>query len=368
MIEWQMIDPTQELTTRNGSAILSIARELREAAERTGVEALIVGGSIGQPDLPGCLRILRASPPTNFLAQLLDKAIRYLVGSPLRPTLAFEATDAPPPQALVLHNLPWAGKELRRRFPTAHMTLYVHNKILNGVPKRTARRVLGHFDQIVCVSDFIREDLLSRSGSITTKSLRFRTILNAKRSDLEFHDAPLKYDVVYVGRLVREKGVHVVTSGASLPGRRWSMAIVGGKYFLPGHEADPYVQSLRAQATQKSLDIEFTGPVSPPDVLAYLGSARVVVVPSIWDEPGALALLEAMASPAAVVASRVGGLPEMSRQGGVAFVDPDSPAQLRNAVDFLLSDEPERMRVASAGQREVAKWTWDDVYERLKEN
>lgn len=367
MIEWQMIDPTQELSARNGSAILCIARELRIAAEKQGVKAWIVGGAVGQPDLTGCLRIVRMSSPTTFLARLLDKGIRYLSGAPLRPTVAFESPHTPP-QAIVLHNMPWAGKELRQRFPSAHLTLYVHNKILNGVPSRAARRVLQHFDQIVCVSDFIRHDLESRSGATVAKPLKFRTLLNAKRSDLEFRDTPLKYDVVYIGRLVREKGVHILTSGAALPGRQWSVAIVGGKYFLPGHESDPYVQSLRDHATQTGIDVEFTGPVSPPDVLGYLGSARVVVVPSIWDEPGALALLEAMASPAAVVASRVGGLPEMSRNGGVEFIDSDSPAQLRQAVDSLLSDDATRMRVATAGQQEVAAWTWDDVYEGLRKN
>lgn len=368
MAEWQVIDPGQELTRRNGSAILGIACELRDAAETTGREAWVVGGVLGDGELPRCLPVLLPVERSSRFLRLFDMAMRYTFGSPYRPTLDIGDHSGSNPELIVLHNLPWAGKEMRARYPTARVILYVHNKILNGLPARAARRALAPFDEIVCVSDFIQKDLKKRSFSESKSGPRFRTVLNACRTNRDFPDAQPKYDVVYVGRIVEEKGVHIAAAAAALPGPRWAMAVVGGKYFVPGHESDGYVQGLLRQSSESDLRIEFTGPVAPPDVLRYLGAARVVVVPSVWDEPAGLALLEAMASPAAVVASHVGGMPELSRAGGVVYVPPGDPQALRDAVDSLLGDEQQRLSVAKLGQQEVQGWTWADAYERLKDH
>ncbi|BCW76826.1 hypothetical protein NicSoilB11_31510 [Arthrobacter sp. NicSoilB11] len=134
---------------------------------------------------------------------------------------------------------------------------------------------------------------------------------------------------------------------------------------MPGAEEDPYVQQLHSRPAAENLDIEFTGPVPPAAVVEFLSRARVAVVPSVWEEPAGLTLLEAMASPAAVVASRVGGMPEMSKAGGVIFVPPSDPQSLRGAVDDLLADEMKRKLVASKGRDETAGRSWEDVYADL---
>ncbi|MGF9648055.1 glycosyltransferase family 4 protein [Pseudarthrobacter oxydans] len=215
------------------------------------------------------------------------------------------------------------------------------------------------------MSDSIRFDLEGRSRFSTSRSPRFRTVHNAARTNLSFVAQEPEYDVIYVGRLVPEKGVHVLIQAAALSGLKWRIAVVGGKFFVPGGDEDAYVQDLYKQADANNLSVEFTGPVSPSRVVEYLSKSRVSVIPSVWEEPAGLTLLESMASPAAVVASNVGGLPEASKAGGVIFVPPSDPQALRTVVDDLLADESKRRSVASKGCQEVNNRSWKHVYEEL---
>lgn len=365
MIEWHVLDPSQELVSSNGAAILGIARELASAATDVGITSRIVGGNRGYVDLPEALPILGGPKTHRGFRRFIERSYRFVTGSSLQATLNFSQEYGPTPKLIVLHNLPWAGAEMRKRFGDARIVLYVHNRLLNGLPAWSIRRVLRNFDEIICVSDSTRLDLERRSQFSESGAPKFRTIHNALRTERSFPNSVPKYDVVYVGRLVKEKGVHILAEAAALPGPRWRVAVVGGKYFSPGAEEDPYVLGLHRYAEEHGLDINFSGPVPPSAVLDYLSRARVAVVTSIWEEPGGLTLLESMASPAAVVSSRVGGLPEMSSAGGVIFVNPGDPRALRQAVDELLENETMRLLVAEKGCEEVADRTWDKVYRRL---
>jgi len=85
-----------------------------------------------------------------------------------------------------------------------------------------------------------------------------------------------------------------------------------------------------------------SGRLEGADVDAAFSSARIVVVPSIWEEPCPTVALEAMARGRAVVASGIGGLNDMVEHGITGLlVRPNNPALLGDAIESLL-DDPER--------------------------
>lgn len=93
--------------------------------------------------------------------------------------------------------------------------------------------------------------------------------------------------------------------------------------------------------------------LSRPQVAAALREASVVVVPSRWPEPAASVVLEAMVAGTPVVASRVGGLPEMVVEGETGLlVEPGDRQALGDAIRRLLGDRrlAERMGVASSAR------------------
>ena len=142
---------------------------------------------------------------------------------------------------------------------------------------------------------------------------------------------------VYAGRLSREKGVHVLLEAARQAGV--SLTIAGD---------GPLAPELRRQAGDHAC---FVGSVSPAAVSRLLDECAAAVVPSTWFENAPLAVLEPMASGTPVIASSIGGIPEMIRAGvdGV-LVTPGSVAELRDAL-LAAQFESSRMRAFAASAR-----------------
>jgi len=89
------------------------------------------------------------------------------------------------------------------------------------------------------------------------------------------------------------------------------------------------------------------------DVPALLAAADVVVVPSRW-EARALIIQEAMRSGRPIVATRVGGTPELTGADGALLVPPEDPAALADAVTAVLDDASLAARLGAAARHRSA--------------
>jgi starch synthase len=104
-----------------------------------------------------------------------------------------------------------------------------------------------------------------------------------------------------------------------------------------------------------------------PEVIQLLTRAAVFVCPSVY-EPLGIVNLEAMACGTPVVASRVGGIPEVvddGRTGVLVEVDDGFEAGLASALDTVLGDPEAARRMGEAGrERAVGEFGWDAVARR----
>lgn len=116
----------------------------------------------------------------------------------------------------------------------------------------------------------------------------------------------------------------------------------------------PCASELRNLVCELKLEgtVCFTGLRS--DVHALMHLAEVVVVPSIWQEPAGLVVIEAMAASKPVVASRVGGIPEYVIHGetGLLVVE-DDPQELAQALLSILESKEQARKMGQAGRRRV---------------
>ena len=108
---------------------------------------------------------------------------------------------------------------------------------------------------------------------------------------------------LFVGRLSEEKGVLLLLDAwESHEDESWGELVVVGD--------GPLRDEVSARASRRT-DVRVTGLLDADGVAAEMTGARVVVVPSTWTEAFPMVLLEAMARGRAVIASRLGGLPEI---------------------------------------------------------
>jgi glycosyltransferase involved in cell wall biosynthesis len=163
--------------------------------------------------------------------------------------------------------------------------------------------------------------------------------VEAARTDIGAGGRPV---VLAVARLAPQKGLDVLISAAA----RWRDRDPRPRTVIVG--AGPLAAGLREQARQGGADVVLLG--ARDDVPALLAAADVVVVPSRW-EARALIIQEAMRAGRPLVATRVGGTPELTGLDGAFLVPADDAAALADAVVAVLDDAGLAARLAAAARQ-----------------
>lgn len=170
--------------------------------------------------------------------------------------------------------------------------------------------------------------------------------------------APGRPLVVFVGRLEWEKGVHTLLEAASA----LSAAVPGIRIVIAG--TGTRSQHLRDQAVSLNLDqtVTFTGWIPEEGLRALTTCADAVVVPSLY-EPFGLVALEAAALRVPLVVAATGGLTEIVRDGETGRVfPPGDPAALAAALTDVVTDPGSAALRAEAAYRELRlDYDWNSI-------
>jgi glycosyltransferase involved in cell wall biosynthesis len=123
----------------------------------------------------------------------------------------------------------------------------------------------------------------------------------------------------------------------------------------------------RAAALGLSERVTFAGPLPHAELSRYYAIADAFVVPSIAHETFSIASCEAMSCQRPVIGTRVGGLPEVVRDGETGYlVPPGDAAALAERIGALLADPAARARMGAAGRAwTLEMFTWDRVIARM---
>jgi glycosyltransferase involved in cell wall biosynthesis len=161
---------------------------------------------------------------------------------------------------------------------------------------------------------------------------------------------PPKLSVVYLGRLVQEKGVSTLLDAARLlksAGCSFALKIIGDGPLRA------QLESVAAEINAAAPCITFTGPLRGDDLRAAIRDTDVLVLPTLSEEAGPLAVLESLSRGCPVVVSGHGAAPELAGDAGLAFPPGDSAALaacLRRMMDEsgLLNDLQAKARNRAA--------------------
>ena len=174
------------------------------------------------------------------------------------------------------------------------------------------------------------------------------------------HTVPI---ILYVGRLVPQKGVHVLMEAMKILQNRYVPVLckVVGSSHSGGRKSKTttYVKSLHKLCPS---NVRFEGFRAATDLGQEYRAANVFCCPSIWKEPFGNTNIEAMACGIPVVATRVGGVPEIAAEGGVFLVEPNSATDLADALQMLILDKDLRAKMAAEGLASFRRrFTWATI-------
>lgn len=176
-------------------------------------------------------------------------------------------------------------------------------------------------------------------------------------------ETPAHTALLYAGRLVRWKGVEYLIRALPMLNPTSTPLWIAGE--------GPYEDELRALAAKLGVTerVHFLGRVEQSKLAALYRSCATLVATSFVNETFGMALCEAMACGAPVVASNFGGFREVLLDGETGLLArPQDPADLARKINILLADRARATSMGEAGMQRVNDlFSWRAVADRLEE-
>lgn len=173
--------------------------------------------------------------------------------------------------------------------------------------------------------------------------------------------APMGHRVLFVGQLIRGKGVDLLLQSLARVQAAWELVLVGDGNARAGLEDLARELGLTDR-------VRFAGYVPSAELSALYDEARIVAVPSRWPEPFGMVGLEAMHRGRPVVGFAVGGIPDwcLDGQTGLLAPDRDVPA-LAERIGRLLRDDELAARLGARALRVASeRFSFEGYLDRLE--
>jgi glycogen synthase len=229
----------------------------------------------------------------------------------------------------------------------ARTPLVISHQGTYGCPGRFSivpelKKGVTRFTENICCSQAVQAFIPGRSIVIP----------NTYRNDIfkEYADVSRDCDIVFVGRLVSDKGVADLIDALrhlARTGFRPSLSIVG-----EGPERAAITQKIEELGLKQQVTL--SGAKHGSELARFIARHRVMAVPSRWPEPFGIVALEGIACGCAVVGTSLGGLPEAIGPCGLTVPNAD-PAAMAHALKTLLEEEGMRENYRSCAPRHLAR-------------
>ena len=242
--------------------------------------------------------------------------------------------------------------------------------IARGIFGPILKNIVDNSDAVTVISSYTGKRLHEFAPNVETVTIPFgaAAVSRAEGISKALRRADDKFDLLFVGRLVKRKGVDVLLRAAKIleSDQRLRIRIVGG-----GPEADS-LKSL-AQSLGLSSSVSFDGVVDAQRIARCFEECAALVLPAIVTETGdteglGVVLIEAMGYGKPVIASAAGGIVDIvADQDTGLLVPPGDAAALAQAIRRAM-DNPEELSEIALGGSEFAekRFGWDAIVSDLK--
>lgn len=324
----------------------------------------VPGGFVIRRDVPDDVRLLNASRCYDIALaanRVFGRSLR--IASPAR----YDIWHATYPLPIRLRN--------------ARSVVTIHDLVPFRLPYTTRdrkreqfqlhRKVIRETDAIFTVSEASKADLVALFGTdpdridVTYQAVDVPPLSEEEEEWLDRDLARLKLErrnyLLFVGAIEPKKNLRTLLEAYLRIDTDIPLVIVGKKAWLWEAQLEPLERVEESLAKERVRLLDF---VDQDDLRILYAGALGFVFPSLYEGFG-LPPVEAMALGVPVITSNVASLPEVCGDGAL-YVDPQSPAELRHALERLLGDPDLRSRLADAGRLQAARFDVESYATRLQ--
>lgn len=270
---------------------------------------------------------------------------------------------------ILIENRPGYALKLKNR-TKARIVIHQENDYLN-TDTQNYQEIYDAVSLIINTSDYITQ----RVRTIQPNDTKCRTVLNGidVQRFLNAHPAqrqtlPLCDDdfvIVYSGRLTEDKGIlpliKAIKQTQEIP--HLKLMIVGASSYGKDKQPTSFIKQLQQESESIKDKVVFTGFIDYEKVPSLLKMADIAVVPSMWEEPFGLTVVEAMAAGLPLITTRSGGIPEIC-EGVAMIVERENIVSNLASVILDLYQHPEKRKHMSAAAVERSKLFDKERYAR----
>ncbi|NCC54404.1 MAG: glycosyltransferase family 1 protein [Erysipelotrichia bacterium] len=145
--------------------------------------------------------------------------------------------------------------------------------------------------------------------------------------------------IIFTGRLSEEKGVDILLKACRNLTRDDFVVLIVGTFIQGTNAIDAYQNQLIELSNTIKQNVIFTGYISHSIMPSYYSGADIAVLPSMWNEPAGLTMIEAMACGVPVITTNSGGIPEYAGQNSIIIERNEMLIHnISEAINKLLDD------------------------------
>ena len=336
----------ERFTQQNAGAVSTVVFELARHLDDTQTQKITIFGTA--VETPKAEVNFIGLQPRPFFWQSRNDAmakayLRYLQSTGHRPDF------------IEVHGRPQVALTIAKARPDVPVALYLHNdarqtKGAKSVAERL--RLANNLAAVISVSEYIKSCFTDGlPDEAHYKAKHFVNYLGVNLRPLPAKKR--KKQLFLAGRMVPEKGFLEACLGA-VPvlqeHRDWQICLAGGKRFQED-SLSPYEKQLQRALAPLGDQAVILGHQPVSEVRRYQQESEICIVPSLWQEPGGLSVVECLAAGTALITTKRGGLPEVA-DGRAILLDKTSPQDFEEVIRRLITSQDERAFLQSAARKD----------------
>lgn len=233
--------------------------------------------------------------------------------------------------------------------------------------------------KIICVSNFIAKSLEKYLNMSEDKFDVLRNCVDSKLfkrsvTDDEKKEIRSNYGIkdnefvlLFTGRLTAEKGVKELISAMQLIKNENVKLLIVGSSVNALKVKTTFEQELEQMIENIKEKVIFTGFVNYDEIYKMYAIADIAVLPSIWDDPAPLTIIEALVSGLPIITTRSGGIPEYATDGSAIILERDNNLvnNIAKSIETLISDKEEREKMSYIEKEVSSSLTLQSYYDNF---
>jgi glycosyltransferase involved in cell wall biosynthesis len=234
--------------------------------------------------------------------------------------------------------------------------------IVNLINSEYEKNIFKKSKAVIAVSDYVKKEIINYYEIQSNKVITIHNGIDLK----EFNDVRriglkdklgVSNIILFMGGYSKRKGIHILLKAlAEIKEKDWVLIIIGSGDLKSKKEIINLINFLNIK--NKIINISN---ISRELLKSILFEADIFVHPALY-EPFGIAILEAMATGKAIIATRIGGIPEILANAGMLINI--SSKELKNALETLISDVELRKKYSKLAKERAKIFNWANIAEK----